>query len=925
MSALAAARSGPSGLTAEDAVRHWDERSRADRALLERLLGEVLHEQGGAQLLSQLAALRGASEGLRSGHPKAAFEQLERAVAALDSRAALPLVRACSMHLALANVADELRSLRRQRAGERQAAADPLEDQAEGADPAAAEPTGCGLRDEPARAQGAGALDVRLVLTAHPTDIERRSVLGKRRAVAALLERAGDERLAPSERALLEEEMREALSIWYATDEVRAMRPRVADEVRRLLFFFETVLFDAAAELAHRRIDALAGDSLKMPSQAPPLRFGSWAGGDMDGNPHVTPATILETLRAHRTLALRLLIERITPLRQDFSQSERMVSAGEELRALLARYERELPETAGELAARYPHEAREPLRRALAFVIARLRNTLAESAGERPREPAYTDASQLHADLEAIRASAGARAVMSGRIERLLWQVRIFGFHLATLEVRAHASELHEACRALLPGFAAAASERERVALLTDACLRAPLPPRHAAQSPRAAAAFDAIAQGVTTYGAQALDTFIISNAAQASDVLCALWLARRSGLFEPARGPGRGTGRRSALDIVPLFEWRVPLERAAEVMGELYGNAAYAEQLEARGRHQEVMLGYSDSGKEMGYIASQWAIYQAQERLARQAAERRIELRLFHGRGGSSSRGGGPAFRSILAQPPGTVNGRIKITEQGEVITAKFSDRRLALHSLERTLAAVAYASTAPAPQPSLAWRRELDRIARFAREAYQRLVYDDETLAQLFAQCTPIDVLGELNISSRPVRRAAGAPLEGLRAIPWVFAWTQTRIGLPAWYGAGSGLAAGELELQREMYAGWPHFHALIATLEAALAASDLLIGARYLSLAEDRAAAERLREVLLAERERCEARVLAITGHTQLMEPSEAASERHAWRRGWLDVLSFLQLELLRRLRAGDEHAREPLLATIAGIATGLRTTG
>jgi phosphoenolpyruvate carboxylase len=875
--------------------------------ILERLLTGVLREQGGDDLVDALARLRAAAGCLRG---ERSADELADVVSRLDTRSALPLVRACSMHLAMANVSDELRRLRRRQSADRdELVSSGLQLRAMGGNEAAS---------------ARPALDIRLVLTAHPTDIARRSVLSKHRAVARCLERLDDPRPGRSERRRLEDEISEALSIWYGTNEVRSMRPRVEDEVRRLLFFFETVMIDAAAEVAleyHAAIDGCppAGD------RVPPLRFGSWAGGDMDGNPYVTPTTILETLATHRTVALRMLIDRLVPLRREFSQSDAVLPLTDELRESLAQDERELADTVGECASRYPHEAREPLRRKLAYMIARLRHTLAEASGESPSEPGYRDAAELCADLDAIRASVGSRAVMRGRLDRLIWQARVFGFHLATLEVRENAPELHQACRALLPGYAAAGREPERVALLTQACLHAPLPSRDGGPLPKAAAAFDCIARAIAAYGPQSVDTFILSNAEQPSDVLCALWLARRSGLFTPSWGPPPGTGLASAIELVPLFERRGALESAAHTMGHLYANAAYAQHLIARSHRQEVMLGYSDAGKDMGYLASQWSLYGAQERLARQAAYRGVELRLFHGRGGSTSRGGGPAYRAILAQPPGTVGGRIKITEQGEVVSAKFSEGRLASHSLEQTVAAVLRATVAPGRKPDEAWCREMTRAAKAARQTYQELVYHDPELPDVFRQCTPIDVLGELNIGSRPTSRARDGTLQSLRAIPWVFAWTQSRVGLPSWYGAGTGLSEGDLDLQREMYQKWPFFTSVVATLETALAAADLTIGELYFSLCRPAEPAQRLWRLITAEHELCEARVLAITGRDRLMNPTKAALDRHAWRRGWLDALSFLQVELLHRYRAGDREAKEPLLATVAGIAMGLRTTG
>ena len=501
--------------------------------------------------------------------------------------------------------------------------------------------------------------------------------------------------------------------------------------------------------------------------------------------------------------------------------------------------------------------------------------------------------------------------------------MRIFGFELATLEVRENAPELHEACAELLPGYADAGTEAEREELLTRACLAPEPPARNGAEEPRAAAAFDAIAEAISAYGPRAVDTFIVSNSEQPSDLLCALWLARRSGLFEPLDSDGGGV--RSALAYIPLFERRTALESATETMTGLYENAAYGAHLEVRERRQEIMLGYSDAGKDAGYLAGQWIIYTAQERLARQAAEHRVTLRLFHGRGGSYSRGGGPAYRSIPAQPPGTVGGRIKITEQGEVITEKFSDPRLAVRSLEQTVAAVVHATVEPARAADPRWRAEMDRLADSSRSVYQRLVTDEDDFPDVFRDCTPIDVLGELNIGSRPASRGGRRAFADLRAIPWVFSWMQNRMGMTTWYGAGTALTEGDLELQREMCADWPFFGGLVRTLEMALTACDPAIGERYLALAQRPDAAERVWGLLRAEHERCLGRLSEITGRSRLGDPSPDALARYARRLPWVDALSYLQVDLLRRHRAGDEEARKPLLATVAGVATGLRTTG
>ena len=849
----------------------------APSAVLDRLFDEVVREQAGDELaaaLSALPAIAGAARLRAHGSSDALRELID---GCSDASA---LIKACTMQLGLADVLDELDSLRRRR---ERPSRGPLAPDAQVA---------------------RTPVDVRLVLTAHPTDITRRSILASRQRVSAALDRLTDPRLGPSERRRREDEIREALAIWWQTNEVRGMRPRVADEVRRILFFIETALYEAAGELAH---DCARAATAEVAASGPPVRFGSWAGADMDGNPHVDADTLEDTLVGHRTLAIRMLAARVLPLRREFSQHEARLPAGDALRASLRADEERVLDVAPQLEILYPDEAGEPIRRKLAFIAARLERT---AAGD--DQVGYAEPGQLIADLELVRENLGSAIVAGGRIDRLIAQTRIFGFHLATLEARENAPLVQDACRQLLPGYAQASDEEARIGLLTEACLGA----RTTAADddlPRAARTFDAIATGIARYGPLAIDTFVLSNAEQPSDVLCALWLAHRSGLFDAGR-------KHSSLDLVPLFERRAALGSATQTMSALYANAAYAVQLEARDRVQEVMLGYSDAGKETGLVASQWTLYATQERLARHAQEHGVQLRLFHGRGGSAPRGGGPAHRVLHSQPPGTVRGQIKITEQGEVIRAKFAHRALAVRALEQTVVAVARASALQETSLEPAWRAEMDRIANASRLAYTALV-DDPHVMSAFAECTPIDVFDKLNIGSRPATRKRHGTVHDLRAIPWVFAWSQTRLNLPGWYGAGTALTQGELGLQREMWERWPFFRHLVTTLEKTLAVCDLAIGARYLDLISSETAGEHVARLVRTEYGLCVARVQDITGRHQVQASGPAAPRRQPW----LDVLAQLQVDLMRRHRDGDVSARKPLLATVVGIATGLGATG
>jgi phosphoenolpyruvate carboxylase len=861
-------------------------------ALLDDLLDEVLREQEGGWLEEALEGLRDAVAADRANGDAECQRKL---VGDLGNRAALSIARACGMRLALANIV---------RAATQRPTAPSLSE------------AHAHVRGEP----GASPIDVRLVFTAHPTDLARRSVLTHQREIAAAL--AGVARAGQSAegRTRLVNEIREALTIWHATDEVRLVAPRVSDEVRRVLSRFESAVVDAAIDVAMAHARMTGGDP---GAHLPPLRFGSWAGGDMDGNPNVHPEDVLETVRAHRIAAITLLLERITPLRYGFSQSELLVETTPELRESLRAESRDMPETAAYLDQRYPHEAAEPLRRKLAFVVARLEQTRRAARGEPGSEPGYEDPELLYRDLKLVQDAARSPAVASGRIQRALWQTRIFGFHLATLEVRNDASELHQACVVLLPGYEQARGDVQRTALLTRACLQ-DAEWVDAEPVPAAARTFDTIAEVVRSYGPAAVDTFIVSNTEAASDLLAALWLARRSGLFSPERRPPHA-GPRSELELVPLFERRAALADGAATAAKLYANQAYSQHLVARGRKQEIMLGYSDAGKEDGYLASQWSMYELQEALVRQARLRGIRLLLFHGRGGTPARGGGPPHRSILAQPAGSVAGRIKITEQGEVISRKFADSACARRALDETLSAVLRATSSDAGRVPASYRTELDRVASVARRTYHALVRGGPGFEEIFRQCTPIEVLGRLNIGSRPVSRNGSPGFDRLRAIPWVFAWMQNRTALPSWYGAGSALHAGRLELQREMWAEWPFFRALVTTLEVALVSADLVVAERYLALADPGGPVETVWRLIGNEYEACVEAVLQITGRQRLLDPSPEALADHERRVRWLDVLAGLQVELLRRHRAGDADALRPLLATIAGVATGLRATG
>ena len=880
-----AAPSG-SGPAAEDPLDRETE-------LLSELLGEVVEEQEGAELWDAVRGLHADAAAIRAGDEEAA----ERLIAGLrqSSDAALaPFIRACAMALALANIAEARERVRERRrydgdtGGQRESIAE----------------AAFSLRDEdPGRVtELASALEVELVLTAHPTEARRRSILDHQRRIAAELEVVHDDRLGASEREGARGQIRETLAIWWQTDAVRRLRLNVEDEVQNVLFFFEAVLFDAVPALSAEVARRLSGDSAAV---AAPVRFGSWAGGDMDGNPSVDPDGFLPTLEAHRRLALRLLRDRVSALARSYSQGADHLPVGRPLLASLERDANDLPRAAEAMGARWRAE---PLRFKLNFIEWRLANTL-----EPGDDPGYGSPEELAGDLELVRAGTGSSNVSNGAITALLRQVACFGFHLARLDARQSAGPLRAAAAALIPGLEDA-DEETRERLLTEALLSSEAGAGEAPEADdlvqRVLQTFDALALAGERFGPEALDTLVVSMVESASDVLCALWLAQRSGA--------------SHLRVTPLFETVDDLDGAQATLEALYSNQAYREQLDARSGAQDVMLGYSDSAKDASFLASQWALYQAQEGLARQAETHGVTLRFFHGRGGSPSRGGGLSHAAILAQPPDTVHGRIRITVQGETISARYSDRQLALRSLEQTVAAVMLGTALPPARPDDAFREEMEAMAGRSRVAYNALVNDDEDFMSFLTQITPLNELAGLNIGSRPAYRGGAMDIEDLRAIPWVFAWMQNRLVLPSWYGAGVALAEGDLDLHRRMWRDWSFFRSVCDMLEMVLFKSDLGVAKRYLGLVAPELA-ERLWPVIVEEHARAVDRVLAITGKDRLLAGAPSLRARLEHRNPWIDPLSHIQVELLQRVRAGDEGAREALLTTVAGIAAGMQNTG
>jgi phosphoenolpyruvate carboxylase len=832
---------------------------RRDVRLLGETLGRVLVEQGGKGLFRDEERIRELSRRARATGGTAARSRLAAAVATLPLERQSEVLRAFSMYFQLANLAEQHHRLRRRREYEHEQRI-PHESLAE----AFTRLDRAGVTQRQLAAAGR-RLSLELVLTAHPTEATRRTVLAAQLRLDRWLDRLDDPTLQASAREAAVDAIAEEVTALWQTDEVRSHRPRVVDEIRHGLWFFETSLLDVAPAL-------VADLRRRMPSAAAPLRFGSWIGGDQDGNPAAGPRTIREAVERARALALTRYRAEVRELAASLGVSDTLVDVSAELRASIAKDERALPAYAARIGQTNEDE---PYRRKLSFVWHRL----GESQAGRP--DGYGSPAELLADLDlldrSLRANRGAR-LADGRLASLRCRVELFGFHLAKLDVRLHARELRKPTARTRRTFAAAARVQKR-------------------------------------HGEETLDSLVISGTASAADVTAALTLAREAG---------------ARLSLVPLFETIDDLRAAPRVVGELLDDRRFARLVESRGRRLEVMVGYSDSGKDGGYLTAQWEIYRAQEELAKLAAHRRLELTIFHGRGGSAGRGGGPTHAAILAQPPGHPPGSLKLTEQGETISFKYGLPGLAYRNLEAALAATLLAAFPQADAPPGAHETMAELSGR-AHAAYRAFVWDDPAFASFFRAFTPIDEVALLALGSRPSRRPGSEDLlESLRAIPWVFAWTQNRCLLPAWFGCGTALADAPVRELRRLYRSFPFFRSLVENLEMTLAKSSLEIARGYLPLVPTEAEPEQMFATIAAEHERAVAAVLEIVEAKTLLDRHPVVQRSIALRNPYVDPMNAIQVELLKRYRAArDETERErvrlPLLRSIAGIAAALRNTG
>ncbi len=907
---------------------------RASVRFLGEQLGEVLKEQGGPALLETVERVRKTAIRLRERR-QVNLAELAEQVAALDADTTFAVVRAFHTYFHLINLAEQEQRLRTLR--EREAALAPRPRHESLAEALLA------VRDAgvPAAAVRAllGRLEVRPVFTAHPTEVRRRTVLNHLRRIAALVATLEGTLLRRDERAMQVEALKDAITLLWQTQEIRDRRPSVQDEAASVLHTVLPTLFAAVPRLYRDLAQALELAYPQRRLEVPLfLRFGTWVGGDRDGNPNVTPGVSEATMEMQRTLVLERYEQEAGELSRVLSSSERLVGCSQELRVWLDAQAATLPELARALDERYPDQ---PYRRAFALIAERLRR--ARLAAGQPG--AYAGADDLIADLHVIERSLeahrGAR-LARGPVGDFLCRVAVFGFHGLAMDFRQHSARHTAALAELLApqGVAdyAGLDELARIELLRQVLQRGSRlwdPERPLSDATREVLeTFAMLARLQRRMGVAACDTYVISMTLRPSHVLEALVLARE------AQVP--------VCKIVPLFESIDELRSCGEIMDRLLGLPEYRRHVAATGDVQEVMLGYSDSNKQGGFLCSLWALYGAHRDLAAVAAKHGVALRLFHGRGGAVGRGGGPMERAIMAQPRGSLNGRFKVTEQGEVIFTRYANPRIAHRHLEQVTQAVIRASLDPAVLPGRAeaepgWEALVEELARRAEQAYRSLVYETPEFLTFFRQATPIQEIARLNAASRPVSRGGGQHLEDLRAIPWVFSWTQIRCNLPGWYGLGTALGwaerEGHLETLRAMYQRWPFFRTLVDNADFSLGTASLEVTRLYAGLVEDEAIRRKVFGRIEREYRQAARLVPAISGHERLLGGSPVLQRSVALRNPYVDPLHCAQVALLRRWRgtcsheqgtAGAEDTRcqellRGILHTINGIAAGVQVSG
>jgi phosphoenolpyruvate carboxylase len=898
-------------------IAHSDEPAkdhplRRDVRSLGAVLGQVLVEQSGQDVFESVEELRRLliehrETARRSPEQASAREFMQKAqaiVSAMDLPRAYQVTKAFATYFELTNLAETNHRKRRRRAGMLDREHPPL--------PGSFRGTLARMKDAGISADAAlaalGEIVVTPVFTAHPTEVARQTVLLKRRRIAQQLHQLDQLPLTAEKAEDCENNIRAEVTSLWQTDEVRMAKPTVDDEIRMGLRYFRLSLFDALPRIygevveSFRDVYGVDLDEAALPNL---VQFGSWIGGDRDGNPLVKPDFIREALEMARGLILREYLNDVEALSDRLSSSRRQTGVSQDLLSRLRHYERSIP---GVHLAWGPHNTTESYRRFLSYMFHKLRQS--RQAVDAPA--AYSSAAEFEDDLllvnNSLQSNRGDRLAKT-YVDSLLRKLRTFGFHLHTLDIRQHARVHAQVAEELGPNLKADAQSAEGRELLDT---------------------FRMIAQLKRTHPAHSIRNYIISGAESENDVMAVVRLAKAGGVRVAGSGDDPG------LMPVPLFESIESLRAAGTVMRHLWSDPGYQPLLDSWGRWQEVMLGYSDSNKDGGMLTSTWELYKAHRELHHAAKESGVKLRLFHGRGGTVGRGGGPTHAAILAQPPGCFSGRIRVTEQGEVLNWKYSDPVLAEWNLELMIAASLEALTRPGEEQSqhpARWEEAIEEMSQDAYRIYRREIADNPEVLEYFEQATPVNELDTARIGSRPSRRTKGRRLEDLRAIPWVFGWMQSRHAVPAWFGVGHALeqfaksGAGHEQLLRQIARAFPVFAELLRNVELGMAKADLGIARLYSGLVKNAALRKRIFSMLEDEFLRSRRMILRVTGQRELLARNRVLARSIRLRNPYVDPMSLIQVELLRRKQQGEESSEleYPLGATINGIAAGLHNTG
>lgn len=907
---------------------------REDIRLLGRMLGDTIREQEGDRIFDLVELTRQNSIAFQRDGDAKAKKQLESVLNDLDADDTIAVIRAYSYFSLLANIAEDQHHIRRRRAHDL-AGSRPRE----GSIVLAIERALDSDIPIPKLVSFFSDALVVPVLTAHPTEVQRKSILDLQKQIAQLLTERDRLQLTPEEDSRNEDALRRAVLTLWQTRILRELRLTVEDEIENGLSYYQYTFLSEVPQLYGEVEDELGvAVGAATPITASFLRMGSWIGGDRDGNPFVTDDVMQYALAQHGTTVMNHYLDELNKLGSEMSQSVRLVGVSQALESL-----------ANHSPDDVIHRHDELYRRALIGIYARLSATarvLNLDLQQRPpvaQVRPYGNPAEFGADLEIIIDSLAdnhSNRIAGGRLRALRRAVDVFGFHLAALDMRQH-SGVHESVVAELflrgagkSGYAQLTEDARRAWLLDE--LQVPRPLRsqfldYSEATRRELAIIDMAADLRRRFGAESVENYIVSMTSGVSDLLEVALLLKESGLLVPGDKP------RLDLNLIPLFETIDDLRNSGKVMDTLFREPYYRALLESRGDVQEVMLGYSDSNKDGGFLTANWELYKAEVDLVRVFAEHGVGLRLFHGRGGTVGRGGGPSYNAILSQPPGSVAGQIRITEQGEVIASKYSDSGIGRRNLETLVAATLEATLLASKDHSHdhpGYYEALEMMSSHAYSVYRDLVYETPGFVEFFRSATPIAEIADLNVGSRPASRRKSDRIEDLRAIPWVFSWSLARIMLPGWYGFGSAVehwvsVSGEnsIELLREMYLKWPFFHALLSNMDMVLAKSDINIASRYVELVSDAQLGQQIFSRIEQEWHRTVHWLLTITGQKNLLEANPALARSLQSRSPYIDPLNHLQVDLLLRYRRGehDDSLKRPILLTIKGISAGLRNSG